>query len=443
VINCAIIYQPAKVTRTGASHALGTASADNGADSGAFVDAREPIAQVFTPKAAGSRPFLFVVNHFKSKGSAGPFPGDADTGDGQGASNASRVRQAAALRDWVPTVLAASPGTKAVVMVGDYNSYSQEDPVQVLTDAGYVDTEAHYADQTGTHKYSYSFDGLSGSLDHVFVNADALQRTTGADTWNINAGESIALNFSRYNSHGTLFWDPTTPYAASDHDPVVVGLKNGAPVSAAPVIKSVSVGEGDVVSGIGTFRVHLAGKAAAVSYTYIELNPNGTWVTDNTTPAAIGLGSTEAGLKPKLVVDTRTLADGTYRLKIDAVGSNGRVTEKTISFTVRNAPVLRFLTPAAGATVSGIARIKVKAVSTTLQSYELLLDGTRVQTQTRPAQGTYGYQVDTRNLANGQHTATASAVDKAGNSATVTEQFVIDNPHQPLATATGTAGTKR
>ena len=118
-------------------------------------------------------------------------------------------------------------------MVGDYNSYSQEDPIKVLTDAGYTDVEAHFAAETGKQKYSYSFDGLSGSLDHVFVNTDALKRTTGADTWNINAGESIALNFSRYNYHGSLFWDPTTPYAASDHDPVVVGFKDAAPADTA------------------------------------------------------------------------------------------------------------------------------------------------------------------------------------------------------------------
>ena len=36
VINCAIIYKPAKVDRVGASHALGTESTDNGASSGAF-----------------------------------------------------------------------------------------------------------------------------------------------------------------------------------------------------------------------------------------------------------------------------------------------------------------------------------------------------------------------------------------------------------------------
>ena len=219
VISSAIIYQPAKVNLVGESRALGTESATGGA----FDNAREPLGQVFVGKTAGAKPFLFVVNHFKSKGSAGPWPGDVDTGNGVGASNESRVRQAKALRDWIPTVLASTETpTTAVVMVGDYNSYGKEDPVNILTEAGYTEVEQHF----DLGKYSYVYKTLSGSLDHVFVNADALARTTGADIWNINSVESIALNYSRYNYHGTLFWDGTVPFAASDHDPVVVGLNN-------------------------------------------------------------------------------------------------------------------------------------------------------------------------------------------------------------------------
>ncbi len=214
VISNAIIYQPAKVTPVGASHALGTLSADDQA----FGNAREPIAQEFVPAAGGDK-FLFVVNHFKSKGSAGPWPGDTDTGDGQGASNESRVRQATALKDWIPTIV--DPAAEAVVMVGDYNSYSQEDPLQVLYAAGYTDAEHDF----NVGKYSYSFSGLSGSLDHVLLNAKAQQRATGADIWNINSPESVALQYSRYNYHGTLFYAPDE-YAASDHDPVILGFKN-------------------------------------------------------------------------------------------------------------------------------------------------------------------------------------------------------------------------
>jgi len=214
VITNAIIYRPAAVERIGDSRALGTESGAGGA----FENAREPLAQEFAP-ADGGEPFLFVVNHLKSKGSAGPWPGDADTGDGQGSSNESRVRQATALRDWVATL--AGPD-EAVALAGDFNSYTQEDPLQVLYAAGYTDAASDLA----PGQWSYSFDGLSGSLDHVLLNGAALARATGADIWEINAEESIALEYSRYDYHGTLFYAPD-PYRSSDHDPVVVGLERG------------------------------------------------------------------------------------------------------------------------------------------------------------------------------------------------------------------------
>ncbi len=214
VITNAIIYRPTAVTPTGASRALG----DQSGDDQAFGNAREPIGQVFTP-TGGGEPFLVVVNHFKSKGSAGPWPGDADAGDGQGASNESRVRQATALRDWVPTV---QGDAEAVALVGDFNAYTREDPLQVLGDAGYVDAVALLA----PGQYSYSFQGLSGSLDHVLLNEAAVARATGADVWEINAPESIALEYSRYGYHGTTFFAPDA-YRSSDHDPVVVGLTAG------------------------------------------------------------------------------------------------------------------------------------------------------------------------------------------------------------------------
>ncbi|HEY0217070.1 MAG TPA: ExeM/NucH family extracellular endonuclease [Cellulomonas sp.] len=213
-ITNALIYRPAAVTTVGDARALG----DQSGDGQAFGNAREPIGQAFAPVDGGAELFV-VVNHLKSKGSAGPWPGDVDAGDGQGSSNESRVRQAEALRDWVPT---AAGDVEAVALVGDFNSYTQEDPLQVLYAAGY--TDATTALDAG--EYSYSFSGLSGSLDHVLLNAAALDRATGADVWNINSGESVALEYSRYNTHGTLFYAPDA-YRSSDHDPVLVGLSAG------------------------------------------------------------------------------------------------------------------------------------------------------------------------------------------------------------------------
>ena len=214
-ITTAMIYKPARAMRVDRSRALG----DQSNDGQAFGNAREPIAQTFKKKTGKGDKFLFVVNHFKSKGSPGPFPGDADSGDGQGASVTSRILQAQALRDWVPGV-AAEYGAKAIVMAGDYNSYTMEDPMDVLYKAGYTDVGSRFDPSS----FSYSFSGLSGSLDHILVNDYALRMSTGADHWNINSGESVAMEYSRYNYHSTDFHAPG-PYRSSDHDPVVLGLK--------------------------------------------------------------------------------------------------------------------------------------------------------------------------------------------------------------------------
>ena len=241
VITNAIIYQPALVERVGESRALG----DQSDDGEAFQNAREPIGQVFAP-ADGGAEFLFVVNHFKSKGSAGPWPGDADSGDGQSASNESRVRQATALRDWVAEI---QGDTEAVLLAGDFNSYSKEDPLQVLYDAGYADAE----DALEVDSSSYSFSGLSGSLDHLMLNQAALARATGGDIWNINSGESVALEYSRYGYHGTLFYEDG-PYRSSDHDPVIVGLS-----AEKPPVELTLLGINDFHGRIDSNTVNFAG----------------------------------------------------------------------------------------------------------------------------------------------------------------------------------------
>ncbi|GMA33396.1 ExeM/NucH family extracellular endonuclease [Litorihabitans aurantiacus] len=223
VITNAIIFQPAEVELDGALRVLGNQSASGSA----YQNAREPLGQSFVPVGGTDEESVFVVvNHFKSKGSAGPLQGDADAGDGQGASNASRVAQATALREWLPTVTEEGD---AVALVGDFNSYGMEDPLEVFVQAGFTDAATEFG-----AGYSYSFQGLSGSLDHVFLNEAAMERATGADIWNINSGESIALEYSRYLNHGTDFYAPG-PYRSSDHDPVIAGLSVEPVVPAEPV----------------------------------------------------------------------------------------------------------------------------------------------------------------------------------------------------------------
>ena len=208
VIRTAFIYNPSTVQLVGPSKVL----SDKSGPGQPFEDAREPLAQEF--KRAGaldSDGFLVVVNHFKSKGS-GP-----DDGTGQGLSNPARIQQAHALVDFA-TATAQADGTKKIFLVGDFNSYTQEDPMQVLYQNGFINQASDDPRDT-----SYEFDGQAGSLDHVLANASAANLVTGRDVWQINAEESVGFEYSRYNYNATLLYQDNQ-FRASDHNPELVGL---------------------------------------------------------------------------------------------------------------------------------------------------------------------------------------------------------------------------
>ncbi|WP_082499972.1 ExeM/NucH family extracellular endonuclease [Nocardioides sp. Leaf285] len=312
VISNAIIYKPAAVERTGEARALGALSGSGEA----FDNAREPIAQAFTPKG-GDQPFLFVVNHFKSKGSG------ADDGTGQGNANPDRVAQATALRDWVPGVQQES-GAEGVLLVGDFNSYSQEDPLQVLYQAGYTNIE----DGEGADaEYSYSFSGLSGSLDHVLANDAALEAMTGHDIWNINSGESIYMEYSRYNYSPTDF-HTDGPFRSSDHDPVVMGL--------------------DLVEDV------------------VEPPAAEPALTVSSTPKKVKAGKTKVTLRVKVTADGEPARGGTVTVRLPGGETRTATTNRQGVATIRLAPFDRVGTKTLqvewsknGTTVGGTSTIKV------------------------------------------------------------------------------------
>ncbi|GAB1515965.1 ExeM/NucH family extracellular endonuclease [Actinophytocola sp. KF-1] len=204
-ITTAIIFKPASVTPQGESKTIN--------DETVWFNAREPIAQTFT---AGQVTFTVVANHMKSKSpSTPPSTGDnADIGDGQGAFNGDRVRQARSLTAFVDA-LKTSSGSDNVIILGDFNAYTQEDPMQVFYDASMADVSNGEA--------SYVFGGESGSLDHAVATASLMQRVTGVDVWQINSHESFAF---QYDGH-PAFYRPD-PYRASDHNPKVIGINTGA-----------------------------------------------------------------------------------------------------------------------------------------------------------------------------------------------------------------------
>ena len=208
VIRTAFIYNPATVQLVGPSTVL----ADQSDPGEPFADAREPLAQEFKRQGAlDSDGFLVIVNHFKSKGSG------VDDGTGQGNANPDRVAQAHALVDFAKAT-AQADGTKKTFLVGDFNSYTQEDPMQVLYQNGFVNQPSDDPRDT-----SYEFGGMAGSLDHVLANAPAATMITGRDVWQINAEESVGFEYSRYNYNAELLYRPDQ-FRASDHNPELVGI---------------------------------------------------------------------------------------------------------------------------------------------------------------------------------------------------------------------------
>jgi 5'-nucleotidase len=211
VIRTGFIYRARTVQPLGESDLL--------LDTAEFTQAREPLAQVFKPVGQPrSAAFAVVVNHFKSKGCSGATGDNADLGDGQACWNSDRVEQAQRLVAFADG-FAAERGVEGIFLTGDFNSYTEEDPMHVLYDAGFGLVESGQAGDA-----SYSFSGLSGSLDHVLANEAAARRVTGADVWEINANESIAFQYSRFNYNATQFHE-ADQFAASDHNPEIVGVR--------------------------------------------------------------------------------------------------------------------------------------------------------------------------------------------------------------------------
>ena len=261
VIRTAFIYNPATVQPVGPSVVL----ADQSDPGEPFANAREPLAQEFKRKGAlDSDGFLVVVNHLKSKGDSTP----AATGDNangiQGAFNGDRVRQAHALVDFANQV-AAERGTQKVFLVGDFNSYTQEDPMQVLYQAGYVNQASD-----DPKDVSYEFGSTAGSLDHVLASPAAAGMVTGRDVWQINAEESVGFEYSRYNYNATLLYQPNQ-FRASDHNPELVGLS--APFSQEASTVSVTATPDRIRKKKDTTRIDVTVSAAQATPTGTVADP--------------------------------------------------------------------------------------------------------------------------------------------------------------------------
>ncbi|PLW82777.1 hypothetical protein CWI75_09415 [Kineobactrum sediminis] len=216
-----LLYRPSVVMPINPAQLLSAANSPRNNKGAALFNDRKnrpALAQSFEHGASGDR-ITLVINHFKSKGSSCADVGDPEDPQLQGNCNGVRTNAAIALAHWLKTHPTGIDDTDILVM-GDLNAYSMEDPIRALATAGYSNLKRRGS-------YTYVYDGESGNLDHALASASLKAKVVNVQDWHINADEPRVLDynteFKTASQHKTLY--APTPYRSSDHDPVIIDLK--------------------------------------------------------------------------------------------------------------------------------------------------------------------------------------------------------------------------
>ncbi len=208
-----MLYKPAKVSPVGQAATTNT---------GVFgFGNRQPLAQSFRD-LSNRELFTVVVNHFKSKSCGSPTGADADLKDGQSCWNATRVKAATELSNWLATA-PTGVADKDLLIIGDLNAYAKEDPIYTLEQRGYQNLIEKFHQDQG---YSYQYDGEIGYLDHALASASLAGQTVYAMEYHINADESVVYDYTTTGKSAAQqaeFYQ-TNQFRAADHDPVVIEL---------------------------------------------------------------------------------------------------------------------------------------------------------------------------------------------------------------------------
>ncbi|MGI0153629.1 ExeM/NucH family extracellular endonuclease [Pseudidiomarina sp. WS423] len=216
-ITNAIIYRTDRVAETGTGVFTTQVPFDYGS--------RPPVAQTFKD-LVNEDEFTFVVAHLRSKGScsSSAADGDKDTGDGQGCWNATRVAAVEKLQEW----LAGHPTGRTdedVIVMGDMNAYTMEDPITAMVEGGFTNLKAAFAEE-GQATYTYWYRDESGSLEHAFGSEAMTAKVVAAQAWHINVDEPKVFDYNlEYKDIplDTQYYNED-PYRSSDHDPVIVAF---------------------------------------------------------------------------------------------------------------------------------------------------------------------------------------------------------------------------
>lgn len=154
----------------------------------------------FEETASGER-LIICVNHFKSK----------RPGRTQYDTNRKRMENTDSLLAMLPRAVALY-GDEDVLLLGDYNCYTQEQPIQTIVRAGYADM----LPLGRPENYSYSYKGEAGYLDRCFASPAMAAQIVRVRPWHINA--------DWYYSHGAYKMKDKSLHRYSDHDPIIIDI---------------------------------------------------------------------------------------------------------------------------------------------------------------------------------------------------------------------------
>ena len=171
-IKAGFIYRKDKVKLIGANNPAATA---------AYYKNTQRI-QTFEEIASKQR-FTLAMNHFKAK----------DSSDDKGNSN--RVKNANDLLSG----LAKYASDPDILILGDLNCQVGEEPITILTDAGYEELII----KSDADAYSHCYLGDPELIDHVLANASMAEQITGAGIFHIctDCGEAYNNSAYRYSDH--------------------------------------------------------------------------------------------------------------------------------------------------------------------------------------------------------------------------------------------------
>ena len=148
------------------------------------------------------RKMVVSLNHFKSK----------STRRRQYDTNRKRMENTDTLLAMLPKAVTLY-GDSDILLLGDYNCYTQEQPIQTIVRAGYEDLLQVYCPDAS----SYSYHSEIGYLDRCFATPSMSSQVVNVTPWHVNA--------DWYYSHGAYKLRDKSCHRYADHDPIIVDVK--------------------------------------------------------------------------------------------------------------------------------------------------------------------------------------------------------------------------